>query len=64
MTKAVLGTLTFMALMSVVLAKLFSQLAFADEIPFNPAHLAQGAQYRVEQVYAPDAKSVLIPDSR
>lgn len=44
MTKFVFGTLTFAALMSLLLVKLFSQLAFADE-QIDASHLAASAHY-------------------
>jgi hypothetical protein len=43
-TKKLLGTLALIGLMSVVLAKFFSDLAFADELP-SAASLAGNSQY-------------------
>jgi hypothetical protein len=43
-TKKLLGTLALIGLMSVVLAKFFSDLAFADELP-SPASLAGNSQF-------------------
>jgi hypothetical protein len=46
-TKKLLGALAIIGLMSVVLAKFFSDLAFADDLP-TPASLAGDSQYMGE----------------
>jgi hypothetical protein len=40
MTKLIFGTLTFATLMSVILVKLFAELALADELPNSMSAVA------------------------